>query len=464
MTYENNRIEQEIKFSEGLEQGRYEELLPEIQKLPTIEVAEILMELSEERFLEVFPMFTKEQQAQIFSDLFFDLQYLLFEQLDPWQFATIFEEVPSEVRADFFQEISREEQIQLLPYLIKSVRKDVIELSKYPPETAGGIMSTDFATVLEFMSCSDAIAKVRSDAPSKKMIYYIYVVDRNMTMKGFITLKDLILAEPYQKVSDILKVEFIHADVEEDREAVAKKIEKYDLVAIPVLNQKQQLVGIVTHDEAIEIMRAEHTEDMEQFMGLTKSDEEADYLEDSVKKHYNKRIIWLAGLAALSIFSGVIVQRFEDMLAQVMILTLFMPMMTATGGNTGSQAATVVITALSLGQITLKDWLRIVFKESRVGMLLGFSLGVLTFINVIIIGWNSSTPDNYTLYYVAMVVAIAMTIQVLSATLIGASLPLIVKRLGGDPTVAASPAITTFVDITGLIIYFGTATLFFTLI
>ena len=464
MSHDNPRLEQEIKYSEGLEQGRYEELLPEIQKLPTIEVAEILMELSEERFLEVFPLFTQEQQAQIFSDLSFDLQYLLFDQLDPWQFAGIFEEVPSEIRADFFQEITREEQIQLLPYLIKSVRKDVIELSKYPPETAGGIMSTDFATVLESMSATEAIAKVRSDAPSKKMVYYIYVVDHNMTMKGFITLKDLIMAEPHQKVGDILKSEFVYAEIEDDRETVAKQIEKYDLVAIPVLNQKNQLVGIVTHDEAIEIMRAEHVEDMEQFMGLAKSDEEADYLGDPVRKHYSKRIIWLASLAILSVFSGIIVQQYEDMLAQVLILTLFMPMMTATGGNTGSQAATVVITALSVGQITLKNWLRIIFKESRVGVLLGLSLGVLTYINVLIIGSQSETPQDYTLFYVAMVVAIAMTIQVFSATLIGACLPLFVKRLGGDPTVAASPAITTFVDITGLIIYFGTATWFFTII
>nr|MBS0037817.1 magnesium transporter [Saprospiraceae bacterium] len=299
----DHRLERELKLSEEIESGRVEEFLPILQQLPTIEVAEILSEISEEKMLEVMPLFTREQQAQVFSDLDFDLQYLLFNSLDRWHFANIFEWVPSEIRADFFQEISREEQIQLLPYLIKSVRKDVIELSKYPPETAGGIMSTDFATVLENMTSTEAIAKVRSDAPSKKMIYYIYVVDEDMMMKGFITLKDLILAEPHQLVSEILHLEYVHAEVEEDRELVAQKIEKYDLVAIPVLNQRRQLVGIVTHDEAIEVIRAEQTEDMEKFMGIVPDGEDLDYLETTSFQHYKKRAAWLVSLAALGIVS-----------------------------------------------------------------------------------------------------------------------------------------------------------------
>ncbi len=438
--------------------------IPILQKMPTVEVAEILWELTDDKLLEALLLFRPDQQGAIVNDLGFETQYFLFQNMNRRQFAEMFENMDSATRADFYRELSKKEQINLLPYLTKKVREDVIHLSSYEPESAGGIMSTDFATVLENMTCAQAIEKVRQDAPSKKMVYYIYVVDEDMVMKGFVTLKRLIMHSAETKISEILIREYVYATVDEDQESVALKVDKYDLVAIPVLNDESRLVGIVTHDEAIEIMRAEATEDIEKFMGLTPSDEEADYLDDSVKRHYSKRIIWLASLAALSIFSGIIVQRFEDMLAQVMILTLFMPMMTATGGNTGSQAATVVITALSLGQVTLKNWLQIVFKESRVGMLLGLSLGLLTYVNVVIIGWNSTTPEDYTLFYVAMVVGIAMTIQVFSATLIGSGLPLFVKRLGGDPTVAASPAITTFVDITGLLIYFGTATIFFTFI
>ncbi len=455
----DERLEKELKLSEEIEMGRVNELVPVLQKLPTIEVAEILSELSEGKLLEVLSMLTREQQAQVFSDFDFDLQYLLFDRLDRWQFASIFEWVPSEIRADFFQEISREEQIQLLPYLVKSVRKDVIELSKYPPETAGGIMSTDFATVIETMTTNEAIAKVRADAPSQKMIYYIYVVDEDMMMRGFVTLKDLILAEPNQMVSEILHSEYVYAEVEEDRETVAQKVEKYDLVAIPVLNNKRQLVGIVTHDEAIEVIRAEQTEDMEKFMGIVPDGEDVDYLGTTFWQHFKKRAAWLVSLAALGIVSGFIIHRYETTLEEMIILALFIPMLADAGGNSGSQAATVVIRALSLGQLKVGDWLKIIWKECRIAVFLGLALGILAYGKVLVLSHGTELPGDYGLPYVAFVIAIAISIQVLTATVIGAVFPLFVKAMGGDPAVAASPAITTVVDVTGLLLYFGIAIL-----
>ncbi len=457
----NQETEKDTLKQEILESGDIISYIPLMQKMPTIEVADILWELELERLPEVLLQFTEDQQGMLLADMDFEMQHYLFANLPRMTFALMYENMHSAVRADFYQALERDEQLKLLPYLSKPIREDVLHLSSYEPDTAGGIMSTDFATILAHMSCQQAIEKVRKDAPSKKMVYYIYVVDDEMEMKGFITLKNLIMYEPGTRVADIMNVDFIYAAVDEDKESVAQKVEKYDLVAIPVLNELQQLVGIVTHDEAMEILRAEATEDIEKFMGLTPSDQESDYIEDSVWKHYRKRIIWLASLAVLSIFSGVIVHAFEDTLSSMIILALFMPMMTATGGNTGSQAATVVITALSLGQVSLTDWLKIVFKESRVGLLLGLSLGVLTFFKVLILSWGSSIPAFHTIYSVGIIIALAMMVQVFSATLIGSGLPLIVKKLGGDPAVAASPAITTIVDITGLIIYFGTATIFF---
>ena len=455
--------DKDILKNEILESDDIVSYVPVMQKMPTIEVADILWELELEQLPEVVLQFTEEQQGMLLADMDFEMQHYLFTHLPRMTFALMYENMHSAVRADFYQALERDEQLKLLPYLSKPIREDVLHLSSYEPDTAGGIMSTDFATILAHMSCQQAIEKVRKDAPSKKMVYYIYVVDNEMEMKGFITLKNLIMYDPGTRVADIMNVEFIHATVDEDKESVAQKVEKYDLVAIPVLNELHQLVGIVTHDEAMEILRAEATEDIEKFMGLTPSDEESDYIEDSVWAHYRKRIIWLASLAVLSIFSGVIVHTFEDALSKMIILALFMPMMTATGGNTGSQAATVVITALSLGQVSLSDWLKIVFKESRVGLLLGLSLGVLTFFKVLVLSWGSTVPEFHTIYSVGLIISLAMMVQVFSATLIGSGLPLIVKKMGGDPAVAASPAITTIVDITGLIIYFGTATIFFNL-
>ncbi|MDW8288981.1 MAG: magnesium transporter, partial [Flammeovirgaceae bacterium] len=352
-----------------------------------------------------------------------------------------------EKRADFFQHLTQQEQAKLLPYLSKKTREDVIQLSAYPPETAGGIMSTDFATVQGNMTCAEAIEKVRKDAPSKKTIYYVYVVDENQHMIGFITLKDLIMAEPATKVEHALHKDFVFVYVDEDREKVAQKIEKYDLVAIPVLNREHQLVGIITHDDAIDIIHAEHSEDMQKFMGIVQANEAFNYIGTSTVKHFKKRVVWIVSLAAIGIISGIIIHHFENALEKLLILALYMPMVADTGGNAGSQAATVVVRALALAQVTLKDWLRILWKETKISFLLALCLGLIAYAKVLFLSWETEIPTSYSLPSIAFMISLALSLQVITSTIIGAALPLIVRRFGGDPAVAASPAITTVVDI-----------------
>lgn len=371
--------------------------------------------------------------------------------------------MPSDARADLFKVMTRQEQIDLIPFLSKKTRENVLALSSYPSDTAGGIMNTDFATVRKDMTCAEAIQKVREDAPSKKTIYYVYVVDQDQTLLGFITLKDLIIAEPDCLVSHELHDQFIYGYADEDSESIAAKIDKYELVAIPILNQKGQLVGIVTHDDAIDVIRAEHTEDMERFMGILSSAEEVDYNETTIVGHFKKRVVWLVSLAIIGIISGLIIHSFEGALAQMMILALYMPMVADTGGNSGSQAATVVIRALALGQITMRDWFKVIWKETRVALLLSVCLGVLAWGKVVFLSWETEIPEAFSLFRIGAVIALALGLQVISSTIIGAGLPLLVRRCGGDPAVAASPAITTIVDITGLLIYFGLASTFFNL-
>jgi magnesium transporter len=251
--------------------------------------------------------------------------------------------------------------------------------------------------------------------------------------------------------------------VDDDREEVARKVEKYDLVALPVLNSQKQLLGIVTHDDAIDVIRAEHTEDMERFMGIVQSNQEFDYLNTSAWQHFRKRVVWIVSLAAVGIISGLIIHSYENALEKLLILALYMPMVADTGGNSGSQAATVVVRALALGQIHTGQWLRILWKETRVSLLLALCLGLLAYAKVLFLSWETEIPVMYSLSRIAFVIALALSLQVVTATIIGAALPMLVKRFGGDPAVAASPAITTTVDITGLLIYFGTASLFFAL-
>jgi magnesium transporter len=439
------------------------ELIPLMKKMPVVEVGEILQNIDEVYIFSILEHFTPEQQGLVFAEFPMVKQLDLFQSVSQKRFAEIFECMPSDNRADFFQHLTQDEQVALLPYLSKRVREDVIQLSAYPPETAGGIMSTDFATVQSDMTCAEAIAKVRKDAPSKKTVYYVYVVNNEQKMIGFITLKDLIMAEPNTLVENVLHRDFVFAYVDEDREKVAQLIEKYDLVAIPILNRQNQLVGIVTHDEAIDIIRAEYSEDMQKFMGIVQANEEFDYLGTSTFKHFKKRVVWIVTLAAVGIISGIIIHNYENALEKLLILALYMPMVADTGGNSGSQAATVVVRALALGQITVANWFKILWKEAKISLLLAICLGILAYGKVLFLSWETEIPAEYSLAKIAFMIAIALSLQVVTATIIGAGLPLLVKRFGGDPAVAASPAITTVVDVTGLLIYFGTATLFFTL-
>lgn len=454
---ESDKNDKKTQLRALLETKNIEQIKEAIEEFPAAVVVEILEEEADTEIIRLLKILDSEDSGRIFSDLAIDKQYELSKIIDRKLFSDIFKHMYSDIRADLFQEMEKEEQIELLPYLDKKTREDVIVLSAYDPETAGGIMNTDFATILIHMTCQQALAKVRHDAPSQKMIYYIYVVNDEMEMLGIVTIKDLIMADPKDIVREIINDNFIYVDVNDDREHVAQMIEKYDLVAIPVLNKLNQLVGIVSHEEAIDIIRAEHTEDMEKFMGIVPSEDEQTYLATSPLDHFKKRVVWLVALAAIGLISGVIIHAYQNVLEQLIILALYMPMMTATGGNTGSQAATVVIRAMALDQASEKQWLSIILKEAQVSAMLSVCVGGLVFIKIRFLTSISLLPEGMSFAFIGFVIALAIAMQVITSAIVGAGLPILVRRLGGDPAVAASPAITTTVDITGLLIYFGIA-------
>lgn len=444
-------------LDELVEAKDVEKLKEALEDFPPALVVDFLSDKSQTDIIHFLKILDLEDAGRILSYFITEKQYELSQIVDKRTFSEIFAHMYSDSRADLFQEFSKEEQIEILPFLDKKTREDVIVLSAYPPETAGGIMSTDFATILNNMTCQQALAKVRHDAPSQKMIYYLYVVNDDMEMLGIITLKDLIMSDPKDIVRDLLNENFISVDVNDDRELVAQKIEKHDLVAIPVINSLNQLVGIVSHEEAIDVIRAEHTEDMEKFMGIVPSEDEQTYLGTSSIQHFKKRVVWLVSLAAVGLISGVIIHQYQKILEQMIILALYMPMMTATGGNTGSQAATVVIRAIALDQAKDSDWLQILFKEAKISFMLSLCVGGLVFIKISFLSSISLLPPNMTFQFVGFIISLAIGMQVMTSAIVGAGLPLLVRKLGGDPAVAASPAITTTVDITGLLIYFAIA-------
>lgn len=422
-------------------------------------IADFLNGLTTDEIGAFLPYAESHTRASIFGYLDIEHQLSLASTMGRSELAAIVSDMSHDERVDFIKKLPEPDIQTLMPAIAQAEREDIRKLSSYPEETAGAVMTSDYAALSPDLTVGAAIEKLRLEAPDRETIYYAYILDNQRRLEGFVSLKDLILARPNQKVKDVMHADVISVTADDDQEEVVRKIEKYDLLAIPVVNGGGALVGIVTHDDALDIMREEQTEDMERFMGLTGAVQEEDYLSVPWLVHFRRRAIWIVALAALSFVSGFIFESFADTLGTLLILAFFMPMLVATGGNTGSQAATVVIRALALQQIGASDILHVLWKELRISIMLSLILVVVALSRIFLFPHSAQSAGGFSLLQIASVVSLALGIQVISSTLIGAMLPLIASKLKLDPAVVASPALTTTVDITGLLIYFGMAKL-----
>ncbi|MGI2257039.1 magnesium transporter [Candidatus Cardinium hertigii] len=439
-----------FKWMRLLKQQQEKRLIYCLEHASPIEVADFLEKQAFDLVRKIFSNLSISRQGEVFA-LFKDnaLQMQLYYSIPKSTFAKIFSCMPSGLRVDFYQRLSSKEHAHLLPYLNRKIREDVIMLNAYLPDTAGGIMNTDFATVLNSMTVEEAIDKIREDAPSKKMLYYIYVVDEKMRLVGFVSLKDLVIHAPKERIETILKVNFICATVDEDQEVVAKKIEQYDLVAIPILNKEEQIVGIVSYDDAIDIIRAEQVEDMDRFMGITSEEDAPNYLKVSTLQHLKKRIKWIVLVFMASIVGHTFMHAKSTFFTQFNLI-FYLSMITDTGGNVGSQVASVVLQALNRGQVSLSDWVRIILKELRIAITLASLLFFLTYIKLFL----TSSLDSDRSFQVMFVVALSIVVQIVCSAFIGAAFPLAAKYFNGDPAVAANPMINITVEILGIMIYY----------
>ncbi len=420
-------------------------------------VAEYLGALSVMEIWHVLTLLEPRLRAEIFGALDEDIQVDLAETLKRQDLAQIVTNMSADERVDLLKRLPEDKQETLMPALAQVEREDIRRLFSYEEGTAGAVMTSDYATLSPDQTVQEALAKLRREAPDKETIYYSYVVDSERRLIGFISLKDLIIARPERRIEELMHRDLIFAFAGDDQEDAAQKIAKYDLIALPVVNSDNVLVGIITHDDAIDIIDQEHTEDMEKFMAIAGSHETGAYLKTSSWGHIKNRFIWLVALAALGMVSGYIVQSFEGLLLQFAVLATFMPMLADTGGNTGSQSATLVVRALAVREILPKDILRVLWKEFRVGLPIAVLLAFLAFGRVVLFAGGSSRPQGFSVSSIGIAVGAALGLQVLTSTLIGALLPLAAAKLKFDPAVVASPALTTIVDITGLLIYFSTA-------
>ncbi|MDI9430121.1 MAG: magnesium transporter [Planctomycetota bacterium] len=444
---------------ELIDSGDFVTLREVVEAVHPAETADFVAALNDADIWRFLAAVSQQQAAEVFSHFELDRQVELACGANRRAMARMLEELPHDDRADLVQRLDPQVAEQILPLVAKAEREDIRKLVGYAEGTAGALMSSDYATLRPDMSVAQALEQVRLQAPNKETIYYIYVVDQDHGLIGLVSLKDLILARPTQQISDIMHEDVISADVSDDQEPVAHKIEKYDLLAIPVINGDSKLVGIITHDDVMDVIRQEQQEDVEKLMAIRGRHQAGEYLRTPAWTHFRNRVTWVVILAVLGLVSGLIVQSFEGLLLQFAILAAFMPMLADTGGNTGSQSATLVVRALAMEEVRPKDMLRVILKELKVSVLLACVLATVAFGRVLAFGSGSTMPQGASLAWIGMAISIALGLQVISATLIGAILPLVAARIKLDPAVVASPALTTIVDITGLLLFFGTAKL-----
>jgi magnesium transporter len=398
-------------------------------------------------------------QAEVFSNFDSDKQLALVGILPRDELGRLLSDMPPDDRADLLRKVPEDRREAILPAMAQAEREDVRRLMSYPEGTAGAIMTSEYATLSPDETVAAALTRLRCEAPDKETIYYSYVIDGQRRLLGNVSLKDLILARPEAKVSDVMRTDAISVRVGDDQEQAARTITNYDLIALPVVDANNALVGIITHDDASDVIIQEQTEDVEKLMGISGQHESYAYIKTSPLGHFRNRVGWIIGLAALGLVSGLIVQHFTILLAQIALLATFMPMLADTGGNTGSQSATLVVRALALGEIVPRDSLRVLALELAVSVMLAAVLGVFTIGRVLVFGAGQALPPGVTPFGLAFAIACALGLQVITSTLIGALLPLAASKLRLDPAIVASPALTTIVDITGLLIFFTTAKL-----
>lgn len=377
----------------------------------------------------------------------------------PAQLRVLLGNLSDDDRVDVFQVVSEEAQVRFFSLLGPRDKELTRSLLKYDEDTAGGRMTTQIGRITADMTVKQAITVLRRDKEDTETLARIFVVDEQGRLVGKIRLRDLAFSTWDTPIRDIMEEadEFILATA--DQEEAARTLSKYDLIVLPVVDEFHHLLGVLTYDDALEIVQEESTEDIEKLAAISGEQSEVSYLNTSVALQFRRRVTWLVGLAFVSIASGYVMFRFSETLEKAFVLSLFLPMVVAAGGNSGGQAATMVIRAMALGEISTGNALRIAWKEARTGLFLGLSLGVAIalFIALILPHLQQGTGGGFDFAHLAFAVATAITVQVLSATVLGALLPIFARTINLDPAVVSAPSLASTVDVSGMLIYFTVA-------
>ncbi len=453
---ENQNIILEKTISKLLDEKKYPTLRDILITMNPSDLAGIFQGMEQERIPLLFRLLPKELAAETFVEMDPDAQELLIKGFSDSELKEVIDELYVDDAVDLVEEMPANVVKRVLAQADPDMRRSINELLKYPDNSAGSMMTTEYVTLRPEMTVEESILRIRRTGVDKETIYTCYVTEDGR-LTGLVTVKDLLLAKDDEElVKDIMEQNVISVSTSTDQEEVAGMFAKYNFLAFPVVDNDDRLVGIVTVDDAIDVMQEETTEDMEIMGGMSPS--EKSYRRSTVLDLFRQRIPWLLLLMISATFTGMIITSFETALAAQVALTAFIPMLMDTGGNSGSQSSVTVIRAISLGELKFRDMPMVIWKEIRTAVLCGAVLALVCFFKIMLVDRLLLGNDGITTT-VALVVCITLVITVFLAKTVGAILPLTAKQLGFDPAVMSSPFLTTIVDALSLLVYFGTARL-----
>ena len=426
---------------------QFRQLKDELCEMNEFDVASFLEELDSEKQIIIFRMLPKELASDVFACLEVETQEHIINSITDKELAYIIEELYVDDAVDMLEELPATVVKRVLQNAAPSTRLQINEFLKYPENSAGSIMTAEYIGLKKTMTVQEAFAYIRKHGYDKETIYTCYVMDAKRMLEGVVTVKDLLMNDYEVKIEDIMDTNVIKAVTTDDKEEIADLFNKYDLLSLPVVDHENRLVGIVTIDDAVDVMEEEATEDFEKMAAMLPS--EKPYLKTSVLELAKNRITWLLVLMISSMLTGGILTRYEDAFQVMPLLVSFVPMLTDTGGNAGSQSSTMIIRGMTIGEVASSDIFKVIWKEARVSVVVGLILGLVNFIRLII-----QYPGQP---LVALTVVLALFATVFLAKVIGGILPILAKRLKLDPAIMAAPLITTIVDAVSLVIYFQIA-------
>ncbi len=429
------------------EENRYGEVRAAINEMNVVDTAEFLSQIPISDSVKAFRLCKKDIASEIFAELEPELQENIIHSMNDTEIGRFMDDLAMDDTVAMLEELPASMVNRILRSTKPELRRQINRFLKYPEDSVGSIMTAEFVSIHSAMTVSQAVSHIRKTGIDKETVYTIYVTDKARILVGTVSLRDLLFAKEEEQIESLMECSVIHISTEQDQEEAAHLISKYDLLALPVVDRESRLVGIVTVDDAVDVIEEEATEDIELMAAIAPSDKP--YFKVSVFQTFLNRIPWLLFLMISATFTGIIISHYESALGQMVALTTFIPMLMGTGGNASGQASATIIRSLSLGDVRMGNILRVLWKEFRVSLLAGVALAIVVFFKVLLFDQLSAM--------VALVVALTLLVVVVVAKIVGCALPILAKRLNLDPAVMASPFITTIVDAVALLIYFSFA-------